>query len=265
MKQAFNYIIFALFILGINPGILAQMPQKMSYQAVVRDNNGKLVANSTVGLKFSIIQKTVKGGHVFEETQITNSNANGLITLEIGTGQILSGSIDAIEWGNGPYFIKTEIDPSGGYNYSTTSINQIMSVPYALYSKTAEKLSDINPVINTLLDNYPYLGITAADTARWNTSKKQLAETDPTFTAWNRSSGISITTSQISDFASGAFEKELAKDETKVDLSFMLTGRSVVYLNGNVLPSPQWSGIDSKILKLNIKIELFDKLKVIEK
>ena len=78
-----------------------------------------------------------QGSAVYEETHTTTSNANGLVTLEIGGGTVVSGTMATINWANGPYFIKTETDPSGGTNYTITGISQLLSTPYALYAKTS--------------------------------------------------------------------------------------------------------------------------------
>ena len=57
--------------------------------------------------------------------------------IEIGTG-ITSDDFSAINWSNGSYYIKTETDPAGGNNFTITGTSQLLSVPYALHSKTAE-------------------------------------------------------------------------------------------------------------------------------
>jgi hypothetical protein len=66
----------------------AQSPQKMSYQCVVRNSSGALVANQAVGMKISILQGSATGTVVFSETYSPNpqTNANGLVTVEIGSG-----------------------------------------------------------------------------------------------------------------------------------------------------------------------------------
>jgi hypothetical protein len=94
------------------------------------------------------------------ETQTTNTNANGLVTLEIGSGTIVSGTFSGIDWSNGSYFIKTETDPTGGTSYTITGTSQILSVPYAIYSKIA-KTANYNDLTNkpTTLSGY---GITDA-------------------------------------------------------------------------------------------------------
>jgi uncharacterized protein (TIGR02145 family) len=146
----------------------AQAPNKMSYQAVIRDNSNALVANQTVGMQVSILQGSTSGTAVYVETHNAATNTNGLVSIEIGGGTLVSGSFSTINWVNGPFFIKTETDPAGGTNYTITGTSQLLSVPYALHAKTAETLN------GTITENDPLFGasiaagITAADTAQWN-------------------------------------------------------------------------------------------------
>ena len=113
----------------------AQAPEKMSYQAVVRDGSNNLVTATTVGIQISILQGSASGTAVYIETQSPTSNANGLVSLEIGAGTSINGNFSAINWANGPFFIKTETDITGGTNYTITGTSQLISVPYALHSK----------------------------------------------------------------------------------------------------------------------------------
>ena len=112
----------------------AQVPQKMSYQAIIRNASNVVVASSTVGIKLSLVQGNPNGSTVFAERHSKTTNANGLLSLEIGGGVALSGNFSTIDWGKGPYFIKTETDPSGGGNYSIVGTTELLSVPYALYA-----------------------------------------------------------------------------------------------------------------------------------
>jgi hypothetical protein len=114
--------------------VFAQAPQKMSYQAVIRNSSNTLVINTQVGMQISILQGSSTGTAVYIETHIANTNATGLVSLEIGNGTAISGTFANINWANGPYFIKTETDLTGGTNYSITSTSQLLSVPYALFS-----------------------------------------------------------------------------------------------------------------------------------
>lgn len=112
-------------------------PEKMSYQAVVRNASNAPVTNQAVGMRISILQGSATGASVYVETQTPTSNVNGLISVEIGGGNVVSGNISSINWASGPYFIQTETDPSGGTNYTITGTSQLLSVPYALYAKTS--------------------------------------------------------------------------------------------------------------------------------
>ncbi|MBI2269522.1 MAG: hypothetical protein HYU69_04095 [Bacteroidetes bacterium] len=133
MKQ--RYII--LVILLITFGVFAQAPQKMSYQTVVRNGGNALMVNSAIGVQISILQGSSTGASVFAETHSVTTNANGLTTFEIGSGVTVAGSFAAINWGAGPYFIKTEIDPAGGANYTIAGTSELLSVPYSLFSAGA--------------------------------------------------------------------------------------------------------------------------------
>lgn len=123
---------------------IAQTPQGMSYQAVIRDASGTLVTNQSIGFKISILQGSDSGTIVYQETHLPTTNTNGLISLVIGNGSIISGDFEAIDWANGPYFIKTETDINGSSNYTITGVSQLMSVPYALHANTAENIKTYN-------------------------------------------------------------------------------------------------------------------------
>ena len=114
----------------------AQAPEKMSYQAVIRNSGDALVTNQAVGMRISILQTTATGTAVYVETQTPTTNINGLVSLEIGAGTPVTGTFAGIDWAAGPYFIKTETDPTGSTTYTIAGTSQLMSVPYALYAKT---------------------------------------------------------------------------------------------------------------------------------
>jgi hypothetical protein len=128
MKNLFT--LFAAVVLTAN--VFAQAPQKMSYQAVIRNSSNALVSSTAVGMRISILQATSTGTAVYVETQTPTTNANGLVSIEIGAGTAVTGTFAGIDWSAGPYFIKTETDPAGGTSYSITGTSQLLSVPYAL-------------------------------------------------------------------------------------------------------------------------------------
>ena len=168
-----NKILLILSVFLIATALSAQVPEKMSYQAVVRNNKNALVANQQIGLRISIIQGTINGPEVYREVFHPNpvTNANGLISAEIGSGTPIMGTFSSIDWANGPYFIQAEIDTTGGTIYTIIGTTQMLSVPYALHAKTAEAFSG------------------------------KIAETDPAFAAWGKNYNDLSNKPDLSSFA----------------------------------------------------------------
>ena len=135
MKKLYFLIVFVVLSVA---SLTAQSPERFSYQAVVRDASGQLLSNTDIHVLVTLLQQSSSGDIVYEELHNVTTNVNGLMTLEIGGGNVLSGSFASIEWSDGPYFLKTEIDPNASGTFTITSVQQLLSVPYALYAKNAE-------------------------------------------------------------------------------------------------------------------------------
>lgn len=136
------YTLLSAVLLSVS--LWAQAPQSFSYQAVVRGANNALVIDKVVGMKVSILQGSENGTVVYSESHSSKSNSNGLVSVAIGNGNVLSGVFTKIDWSNGIYFIKTETDPLGGTAYAISSISQLLSVPYALVSNNGiSRISEI--------------------------------------------------------------------------------------------------------------------------
>jgi uncharacterized protein (TIGR02145 family) len=178
-------IILCLFITGIT--CYSQAPNLISYQTVIRNGNNELVSNTTVGVRINILGGPEANVLVYQEEHTVKTNINGLAYLTIGNGTILNGVITGIDWSKGPYFIKSETDPTGGKNYSIIVVSQILSAPYAIYANTAEKLtvplSETDPVFNGSIAK----GITATDTSYWN---KKLNSSDTSGMLVNYKTGL---------------------------------------------------------------------------
>ena len=134
IKKLAHLLIIAIAHFLINSSIFAQAPQKMSYQAIIRNSNDSLLVSTPVGMLISLVQSSPTGIVVYSETQTATTNANGLVSLQIGMGTAVSGTFASIDWAAGPYYVKTETDLSGGTNYTIISSNELLSVPYALFS-----------------------------------------------------------------------------------------------------------------------------------
>jgi hypothetical protein len=145
MKALFTIIGLVFFVTLL----LALDHRGMSYQAIIRNSSNNLVINHNVGMQIAILNQDA--ALVYSETQTPKTNANGLITIQIGD----SAGFDTINWANGLYFIYTAIDPTGGTNYTISSTSQLLSVPYALYSANSGNIysSGINTGVGTSKPN----------------------------------------------------------------------------------------------------------------
>ena len=136
-------ITFTLFLfLFLANAAMAQAPQAFKYQAVARDGSGNLLSIKSVSFRISILKGTVSGTPVYTEQHNKTTNSFGLVDLEIGSGTSATGNFTTIEWGADRFFIKVEMDPTGGTAFQIMGTSQLMSVPYALYAKDVQNNND---------------------------------------------------------------------------------------------------------------------------
>lgn len=127
------------FVLLFTYTVVAQ--NGINYKAVVKDNLGNVVANSSVDVLF-VILKGVTQTNVYQETHTTTSDANGIIIVNIGEGSQVSGNYSAIDWGSDEHFLYVSIDIGSGWiNMGTT---QFKTVPYALNAANVSGLETLN-------------------------------------------------------------------------------------------------------------------------
>ncbi|AXT54263.1 hypothetical protein D1815_00360 [Aquimarina sp. AD1] len=141
MNKIITFLIFACTI-----SITAQNSYRINYQTVIRDADNIVVGNTNVGVQINILQTSASGTSVYSENQNVTTNINGLANLVIGN----AAGFDSIDWSAGPYFINVEIDPTGGTSYTLSIVNQLLSVPYALHSASADvaATADYNSLTN---------------------------------------------------------------------------------------------------------------------
>ena len=137
--------------------ILSQSPLSISFRSILRNADDQLVANSSIGVQFSIIQGSLNGTAIYVETQFLTSNNIGLISTDIGSGTVVSGSLVDIDWSNGPFFLKTETDLLGGSNYNISGTKELLSVPYAQHANSAS--SAINNYDKDSLNETQFLSV----------------------------------------------------------------------------------------------------------
>ena len=229
LKKFMRWSIFLFFFSFSSINSFAQSPNLISYQTVIRNSNNELVANATVGMRISILSGTAADVLWYQEEHTVKTNLNGLAYVVIGKGTNLNGIMTEIDWSKGPFYIKSESDPNGGKNYTLIVVSQLLSVPYAIYAKSAEKvtgpITELDPQFNASIAK----SITAADTALWNT------ETDPLFSKSISNgiteSDISFWNNKLSSFGETdpSFNISIAKGITAVDTA---KWNSIVGLSG---------------------------------
>jgi len=128
--------LYATLGLVIATLVNAQIPQAFSYQTIAFNASGAPISNGNIALKISILDNTATGNVLYTETHAKTTNSKGLVNLNIGQGTATTGNFGGINWGSNPKFVKVELDPQGGSNYTNVGVNQLMSVPYAQVSKT---------------------------------------------------------------------------------------------------------------------------------
>ena len=140
-------IVFALAVFYLPFHIIAQVPQGVNYQGVLRNKTGQPIKNQTVGVQVSVYDSIVNRKNNYIERHSVQTNEFGLYNLVIGKGNVVLGVFDSIPWGVNNQFLEVKIDPLGGQNYSIIGSQAMYSVPYAFYAGST-KSTDIAQTIS---------------------------------------------------------------------------------------------------------------------
>ena len=135
-------ILANLFVIIFIIQALAQAPESFKYQAVIRNSAGEAIINQDIGFRMSIIETSETGNAIYSETFTKTTNSFGLVSINIGEGSDNIGNFDIIDWGNDSFYLKVEIDESGGTSYTVLGVSKLGSVPYSLYAKNVENAND---------------------------------------------------------------------------------------------------------------------------
>ena len=136
--QSLTTLCFLLFTLFVNAQI---PPNAFNYSAVARNAAGQPIATTTIGIQITILKTSPTGASQYSENHFVNTDAFGLFNLVIGAGAVQSGSMATIDWSNDNYYLKVGMDAAGGTNFLIMGTTQLLSVPYAMYAKSAGSLS----------------------------------------------------------------------------------------------------------------------------
>jgi len=125
--------------------IFSQVPDNFHYQTILRDKDGKFMHNQEVYVIAKILEGSETGNSVFSETHTTNTSSGGLMSLSIGMGTNLEGSLEEIDWGRNSFFLQIEINELGEGDFRIVDVSQLLTIPYALYAKNVGNPNDADP------------------------------------------------------------------------------------------------------------------------
>ena len=227
---------------------IAQAPQKINFQSILRNTSGEIVANKAVNVRISLLTGSAGGSNVFTETHAKTTDASGLISLQIGMGTLVSGVFSNINWGNLSHFIKLEADFTGGTTYELLGTQELMSVPYALYAgKTDTSILNLTSRFSTKLNGTDTTSLSNRIDAKSSLSDTSLLNLTSRFsTKLNGSDTVSLSNRidaklNISDFPQGATLGNTMywNGTTWVNLAPGLPGQ-VISMSSTGIPA--WSG-----------------------
>ena len=162
---------------------LAQVPQSINYQAVIRTDSGVVIANKAVNIRLSIQDGLTTPPQYVEQHTVT-TNQFGLVTLSIGKGLANTGVFNQINWSIGEKFLKTEVDVNRNGNFTIIGTQQFLSVPYALYAEKAGNVvtpsNDNWKITGNAASAGQFIGTTNSQDLRFNTegSQKMVVKTN---------------------------------------------------------------------------------------
>jgi hypothetical protein len=168
-------LLTTLCFLQITINVKAQTPPNaFNYSAVANNSAGLPIASTTIGIQITILKTSTIGVTQYTENHFVNTDSYGVFNLIIGEGVVQSGLMTSIDWSTDNYYLKVGMDTTGGTNFQTMGITQFLSVPYALYAKSAGSLSgginETDSIFGASIAN----GITGADTSNWNNKQSHL-------------------------------------------------------------------------------------------
>jgi hypothetical protein len=129
------------------------VPQSIAFQGVAIDQNGQPVPgldqtgtpirSTPIRVRFSILENTPSGSVLYQEEHAVQTDQFGRFSTEIGRGTSVIGNFTSIDWLGGKRFLEVAVDLSGlGTNYTLSSVQEFLSVPYALVADKVRNNDD---------------------------------------------------------------------------------------------------------------------------
>ncbi len=149
--QKINLLFKLLFLLVFTLATIGTNAQTgLNFQGVARSSTNAVLASQAISIKLTILQGSATGTSEYTETRKVTTNAQGLFTAVIGDAGAVSttGNFATINWKLTPKFLKVEMDPAAGNNFTTMGTTQLQSVAYAQFANSvaAENVVGVLPV-----------------------------------------------------------------------------------------------------------------------
>jgi len=139
MKRLFTSILFLFFVANV----FSQAPNAFKFQTMIRDVSGEVLPLQDLTLKFLIHINTPDGEVIYEEQHLVATNSVGLVNVNIGNGEVLTGLFNEINWASGSYFLEEQIDIGNTGQFQVFGTVQLLSVPYALHSNKSQGIQSM--------------------------------------------------------------------------------------------------------------------------
>ncbi len=211
-----------------------------NYKAVITDGGTPLI-NHSVTVRFTVLHGATQ---VFQETQNTTTDANGIITLNIGEANPTPWF--AIQWKQLGFSLKTEYDTGSGFVDMGTQAFRFM--PYAQHARTADIANTADEVDFSNITNVP-AGLSDGDDVNdadhsitnelqtLSLSTNQLTISDGnnvTFTGWDTNAADDVTNiNDLSDAKTNSVSFFLGNSAGAANTGHYNSGVGIHALNNN--------------------------------
>ncbi|MCC7051189.1 MAG: hypothetical protein IT239_05360, partial [Bacteroidia bacterium] len=156
MKNIYTFLlVFGCLLLSYTQSFA--QPQGFNYQSVIRRTDGSLMKNKNLDVQVTILSGLTQAGAtpVYQEKHNITSSNLGIVNFVVGSGTSTGvGAFNAIPWAIDNKYIRIEVDTTASNStYVTIGTNQLMSVPFALYSPNSGSGNNgKNALINSIVE-----------------------------------------------------------------------------------------------------------------
>jgi hypothetical protein len=114
---------------------LSQSQKGIAFQAAARTSYGVIMPNKQIQIRISILKDTLAEEILYQELKSITTSPLGLFTILIGAAEpakiITIGAFEKINWTDGTYFMRVEIDPENHLQFIRIGQQQIQYAAYA--------------------------------------------------------------------------------------------------------------------------------------